>query len=463
MIASSLSLTQKQQLKLNTQMLQSLELMTLPLNELIQKIEDEASKNPTIVVEEPKKSNGVSYEEYLDKYSRRDRYEDYSDSSAYGSDLSDNHQNWLEGTVKEEETLEEHLLSQLGTIKLDENVSRVAEILISSLDEKGFFTREPSSLVSENDIQYLDEALKVLHQLEPAGIACKDYKESLVLQAIDAGLKGDDLVAFTELVNNYLEKMRAGKSKEVAKVLKIDEEDLVALFDFLKTLTPYPGLKYCVSWDRSIIPDLSIKNEDGNKLVLRINDSSLPVVSVDNQYREMLDEYSDSKNKEEKEASKYLKAEVSSAESLINQLDLRRSTLEKVGRVLLEKQKSFFAFGPRSLKPLTLKEVADEIGVHETTVSRITTSKYIDTDWGLFQLKELFPSGIQNEDTGVTFSKTAVKDMVREIIENNTTGKALSDQKISDMLAQKGISCARRTVNKYRKELDIDSSYIRGV
>lgn len=463
MIASSLSLTQKQQLKLNTQMLQSLELMTLPLNELIQKIEDEASKNPTIVVEEPKKSNGVSYEEYLDKYSRRDRYEDYSDSSAYGSDLSDNHQNWLEGTVKEEETLEEHLLSQLGTIKLDENVSRVAEILISSLDEKGFFTREPSSLVSENDIQYLDEALKVLHQLEPAGIACKDYKESLVLQAIDAGLKGDDLVEFTELVNNYLEKMRAGKSKEVAKALKIDEEDLVALFDFLKTLTPYPGLKYCVSWDRSIIPDLSIKNEDGNKLVLRINDSSLPVVSVDNQYREMLDEYSDSKNKEEKEASKYLKAEVSSAESLINQLDLRRSTLEKVGRVLLEKQKSFFAFGPRSLKPLTLKEVADEIGVHETTVSRITTSKYIDTDWGLFQLKELFPSGIQNEDTGVTFSKTAVKDMVREIIENNTTGKALSDQKISDMLAQKGISCARRTVNKYRKELDIDSSYIRGV
>ena len=168
-------------------------------------------------------------------------------------------------------------------------------------------------------------------------------------------------------------------------------------------------------------------------------------------------------DKEEKEASKYLKAEVSSAESLINQLDLRRSTLDKVGRVLLEKQKSFFAFGPRSLKPLTLKEVADEIGVHETTVSRITTSKYIDTDWGLFQLKELFPSGIQNEDTGVTFSKTAVKDMVREIIENNTTGKALSDQKISDMLAQKGISCARRTVNKYRKELDIDSSYIRGV
>ena len=463
MIASSLSLTQKQQLKLNTQMLQSLELMTLPLNELIQKIEDEASKNPTMIVEEPKGGNGVSYEEYLDKYSRRDRYEDYSDSAAYGSDVSDKYQNWLEGTVKEEETLEEHLLSQLGTIKLDPNVERVAEILISSLDEKGFFTRDPLSLVSINDRQYLDEAIEVLHQLEPAGIGCKDYKESLILQAKDAGLKGEDLTAFSLLVNNYLEKMRAGKNKEVAKALKIEEEDLDALFDFLKTLTPYPGLKYCVSWDRSIIPDLSIKNEDGNKLVLRINDSSLPTVPVDTQYIDMLVQYSTSKNKDEKEASKYLKTEISSAESLINQLDLRRNTLEKVGRVLLEKQKAFFIFGQRSLKPLTLKEVADEIGVHETTVSRITTSKYIDTDWGIFQLKELFPSGIQNEDTGVTLSKTAVKDMVREIIENNTTGKALSDQKISDMLSEKGISCARRTVNKYRKELDIDSSYIRGV
>ena len=131
--------------------------------------------------------------------------------------------------------------------------------------------------------------------------------------------------------------------------------------------------------------------------------------------------------------------------------------------MLLEKQKAFFLFGTRSLKPLTLKEVADEIGVHETTVSRITTSKYIDTDWGVFSLKELFPSALSNSETGEVMSKTAVKDIVKEIIENNTTGKPLSDQKISDMLAEKGISCARRTVNKYRKELAIDSSFVRGV
>ena len=462
MLTSSLSITQKQQLKLNLQMIQSLELMTLPLPELLARIDDEASKNPTLVVEQPTGSKGVSYEEYLDKYSRRDRTEDYSDSSAYGSDLSDSHQAWLEGAVKEEETLEEHLMGQLGEMKLEKPVFHVCEILISSLDSKGFFQRPPEELLSAGDRQYLDEALKVLHSMDPSGIGTRDWKESLIVQAENLGMKGSELKAFSSLVNYYLEKMRAGKTKDVAKALRMDEEDLAGLFDFLRTLTPYPGSRFSSDYDQLIIPDLSIKQEDG-KLVMRMNDMALPVVSVDDEYRQMLKEYSSSGDKDEKEASKYLKSQVQSADQQINQLELRRSTLEKVGRVLLEKQKAFFLFGTRSLKPLTLKEVADEIGVHETTVSRITTSKYIDTDWGVFSLKELFPSALSNSETGEVMSKTAVKDIVKEIIENNTTGKPLSDQKISDMLAEKGISCARRTVNKYRKELAIDSSFVRGV
>ncbi len=462
MLTSSLSLTQKQQLKLNLQMIQSLELMTLPLSELLARIEDEASKNPTLVVEQPKNDKGVSYEEYLDKYSRKDRTEDYSDSSAYGSDLSDSHQAWLEGAVKEEETLEEHLMGQLGELKLSDGERHAAEILISSLDSRGFFPRAPEELLSAQDRKYLKDALNVLHQMDPSGIGCTNWRESLIIQAENLGMKGSELNAFTSLVNDHLEKMRAGKTREVARALRIEEEDLNALFSFLKTLTPYPGARFASSYDQLIIPDLSIKQEDG-KLVMRMNDSTLPVVTVDDEYRQMLKDYASSGDKDEKEASKYLKSQVQAADQLINQLEMRRSTLEKVGRVLLEKQKAFFLFGTRSLKPLTLREVAEEIGVHETTVSRITTSKYIDTDWGVFSLKELFPSALSNAETGETVSKTAVKDMVREIIENNTTGKALSDQKISDMLAAKGISCARRTVNKYRKELDIDSSFVRGV
>ncbi|MCR5732907.1 MAG: RNA polymerase sigma-54 factor, partial [Sphaerochaetaceae bacterium] len=207
------------------------------------------------------------------------------------------------------------------------------------------------------------------------------------------------------------------------------------------------------------IPDLSIKQEDG-KLVLRMNDSTLPVLSIDAEYKKMAEEYTKAKSKDEKEAASYLKTQISSGENLINQLDMRRTTLEKVGRVLLQRQKGFFLFGKESLRPLTLQDVATEIGVHATTVSRITTSKYIDTDFGIIPLKNLFSSAVDNS-IGEDYSKTAVKELVRKIIEENTTGKKLSDQKISDMLKDKGISCARRTVSKYRAELGLDSSFER--
>ena len=460
MLDTSLVLAQRQQLKLNVQMLQSLEMMTLPLSELRAKIEDEAEKNPTLSLSE-NESNSMSYEEYASKYQSSDRVkDDYSDSAAYGSDLSDSHQAWLEGAVADEETLEDHLNMQLGCVKCSSEVRHVAEVIISSLDSNGFFTKAPQDLLKESEKPYLEEALNILHSLDPSGIACANSRESLIIQAENLGIKGEERNSFIKLVNNELEKMRAGKYAEVEKDLKIDEEELMALYSFLKTLTPFPGSKFKSGYENYIIPDLSIKKEDG-KLVLRINTSELPILSVDPEYKEMLKECSTSKQKDEKEAAKYLRGEIQSAESLINQVNMRNTTLEKTGQVLLAKQKAFFLFGPQSLKPLTLKQVADEIGVHETTISRITSGKYIDTDYGILPLKTLFAAAIQSKGDEDGISRNAVKDMVKEIIENNS-GKPLSDQKISDMLKEKGITCARRTVSKYRKELDIDSSFVRG-
>ena len=460
MLDTSLVLAQRQQLKLNVQMLQSLEMMTLPLSELRAKIEDEAEKNPTLSLSE-NESNSMSYEEYASKYQSSDRVkDDYSDSAAYGSDLSDSHQAWLEGAVADEETLEDHLNMQLGCVKCSAEVRHVAEVIISSLDSNGFFTKAPQTLLKESEKPYLEEALNILHSLDPSGIACANSRESLIIQAENLGIKGEERNSFIKLVNNELEKMRAGKYAEVEKDLKIDEEELMALYSFLKTLTPFPGAKFKSGYENYIIPDLSIKKEDG-KLVLRVNTSELPILSVDPEYKEMLKECSASKQKDEKEAAKYLKGEIQSAESLINQVNMRNTTLEKTGQVLLAKQKAFFLFGPQSLKPLTLKQVADEIGVHETTISRITSGKYIDTDYGILPLKTLFAAAIQSKGDEEGISRNAVKDMVKEIIESNS-GKPLSDQKISDMLKEKGITCARRTVSKYRKELDIDSSFVRG-
>ncbi|NLZ68348.1 MAG: RNA polymerase sigma-54 factor, partial [Spirochaetales bacterium] len=157
-----------------------------------------------------------------------------------------------------------------------------------------------------------------------------------------------------------------------------------------------------------------------------------------------------------------LKTQIGQANDLIQQVELRNTTLEKVGVVLLDKQRDYFMYGPQFIHPLILKDVAEIVQVHETTISRITTSKYIDTDFGIIPIKLLFSSAVASDNNEDALSKNAVKDMIKELIEENTSGKALSDQKISDLLQTKGIKLARRTVAKYRKELDIDSSFIRG-
>lgn len=461
MPGNSLVLTQSQQLKLNTQMLQNLEFMTLPLSALEEKIDEETARNPVLKVEEPQ-SRTMSYEEYSSKARQREgRRDDLSDSSAYGSDLSDSHQAWLEGAVTAEETLQEHLESQLGCVSCPEEVRHVASVIISSLDSNGFFTKEPESLLKSEEQEYLEPALSILHSLDPSGIAVKDFRESLKVQAENLGVKGDEKKAFDRLVDDELEKMRAGKEKEVARDLGIDEEELSALYDFLKTLTPYPATRFASGYESFIVPDLSIKKEDG-KLVLRVNTGEIPELSVDPEYEEMASSLKGAKSQSEKEAAKYLKEQIRSAENLITQINMRNTTLERVSEALLKLQKGFFLFGPQSMKPLTLKQVAEVVGVHETTISRITTSKYIDTDWGVLPLKSFFSSALQSAGDSDGVSRNAVQDMIREIIENNTTGEKLTDQRISDILKEKGITCARRTVSKYRKALDIDSTYVRG-
>ena len=457
MLSQGLELSQKQTLRLSTRMLQSLELMMLPVAELRQRIENELLENPTLVAQDRDPAS-VSYEEYSrGQLQRENRKEDYSDSSSYGSDLSDSHNAWLEGTLSEKETLEDHLMWQLGCSECSEGARQTAALIISALDESGFLSRPVDEIVDEAHREYVDEALALVHTFDPVGIAAADFRDSLMIQARAYGLDDDELKIFHDLVYDELERLKAGRYDEVAKRLSITRDDLDDLYAFLKTLTPYPASAFGSSQERYIVPDVSIKVEDG-RLVTRLNDEAIPLLSLDTGYQQMEKDLSAGGTKQDKEAARYLKKELQSAQELIRQIDMRNSTLEKVAQVLALKQKAFFLFGPGSLKPLTLKDVAVEIGVHEATVSRVTSGKYADTDWGIIPLKSLFSSAVRTTGGQEDMSKEAVKEMVRRIIQDNDTGRPLSDQKISDILKARGVSCARRTVNKYRKELDIDSS-----
>ncbi|MCR5732159.1 MAG: RNA polymerase sigma-54 factor, partial [Sphaerochaetaceae bacterium] len=293
-----LETSQRQLLKLNANMFQSLEMMTLPLPELLERIKKELEENPTLAVEKGA-LNEDSYEEYASKQLRNEAHElSYSDSSAYGSDISDSHQAWLEGTITSEETLQEHLMLQLGCLKLDEKTRRAAETIISDLDSSGFFSHPLDEILTGELKEYKDEALEALHTLEPAGVAATDYKESLCLQAKDRGLEGKALKAFKEMVYEALFLLKQDKVKEASRIMGTDEEETKSLFALLKTLTPYPGARFSSGPEKIVIPDLSIKQEDG-KLVLRMNDSTLPVLSIDAEYKKMAEEYTKAKSKDE--------------------------------------------------------------------------------------------------------------------------------------------------------------------
>ena len=448
-----LQIAAKQQLKISTQLVATMETLAASNEELREKIKKEAETNPVIKVIE----KTPSYSEFSDRYiASSGKRDDYSDTEPYDPD--DSRHNWIEGMVSGGESLEEHLLKQLGEIDTDDRTREAAEIIITALDKNGFLPASPLMILPEKLWDRQEDALAIIQAMDPAGVGASDWRESLILQAKDKGLKGKELKIFSELVLDCLDNLRQGKTAAIAKQLRTDEEEILALSDFLKTLTPFPGREYSSEWDQYITPDISIKKE-GEVLRLRINSDALPSVELDPEYTEMLSELK--KDGDNKDASKFLKEKISSAESLIAQLEARTTALEKLGAMLMDKQKDFFLYGPLHLKGLTMKEAAEIIGVHEATVSRIANSKYIDTDWGIYPIRSLFSNTVESAD-GQNISKNAVKEMIRKIISENETGKPLSDQKISDILKERGITAARRTVSKYRKELNIDSSFERG-
>ena len=447
-----LQIAAKQQLKISTQLVATMETLAASNEELREKIKKEAESNPVIKVIE----RTPSYSEFSDRYiASSGKRDDYSDTEPYDPD--DSRHNWIEGMVSGGESLEEHLLKQLGEIDTDDRTREAAEIIITALDKNGFLPASPLMILPEKLWDRQEDALAIIQAMDPAGVGASDWRESLILQAKDKGLKGKELKIFSELVLDCLDNLRQGKTAAIAKQLRTDEEEILALSDFLKTLTPFPGREYSSEWDQYITPDISIKKE-GEVLRLRINSDALPSVELDPEYTEMLSELK--KDGDNKDASKFLKEKISSAESLIAQLEARTTALEKLGAMLMDKQKDFFLYGPLHLKGLTMKEAAEIIGVHEATVSRIANSKYIDTDWGIYPIRSLFSNTVESAD-GQNISKNAVKEMIRKIISENETGKPLSDQKISDILKERGITAARRTVSKYRKELNIDSSFER--
>lgn len=466
----SLEIGTKQTLSLSPLMLQRLETLALPLTELQAKIQEAIESNPALEIPN-------SMEQSLDNITNRlpteSKADDFSDSSAYGSDYqgvydseaSDRKQKFIENTLTSSKTLMEHLLETLHLDRLTPEEVEIGELLISNLDTSGFNNQDPMTLIEE-DLK--SETLSKLSRREkedliikmqdkiqnydPIGCCCSDFRESLLIQAKIKGLEEELLETFEKLINNELQNIRSKKIKKILTNLKIDEETYNYLFSFLQTLTPFPGSQFDNGLREYIIPDLSIYVIDG-KIELETSSKNLPNLTISKEFTDLAKEIDDSKTK------KYIREQTTIAKELINQIDMRNKNLFKLGMILIEKQSEFFFKGPLYLKPLTQKEVALEMDVHETTVSRLASSKWLECDWGIIPIKNLFSNAV---GTSQNNSKAAIKERIKQIINENEGPKALSDQKIADKLCGEGIKIARRTVSKYRKELNIDSTFLRG-
>jgi RNA polymerase sigma-54 factor len=462
------ALIAEQRQKLSPQMIQSIKLMAMPLQELKEQIQEEIESNPALEVVSD--ASTVSLESLPESEPKETEdlspFENSSDPgfSAHSGSDDDSKRMFIEGAIARPETLQEHLLWQLRLQRIGEGKRAVGEALIQNLDDDGFHKEDPYVFFPQTPRSEIDEILALVRGFEPAGTCCADFRESLLVQA---SLSGDAPAAAVEILREHVELLEKGKHAEIQKRLRLSDQELQESLGFIKRLAPFPGRAYSTEEPRYVLPDLMVKLKDGD-FVIVLNDEEIPVLGID-PFFDRLAERADAEKRgvargapttrtSDRATSAFVRDNIKQAKFFIRSIHQRNQTLLKVARAVVEFQRAFFAEGPKRLAPLTLRDVADEVGVHETTVSRIANRKYMQTDWGIFELRYFFTNSISGAGSrGSSFSKEGVKQVIKEIIEAEDS--ILSDRDITEVLARKGIKLARRTVAKYRGELDLGSSF----
>jgi len=449
-------LHQVQQLRMTPQLYQAIRIMALPLAELRTTIELELERNPALEVVEDR--SVLSLNEADRRQGEETEYfEDTSDSGYIrehsGEDREDSKRRFIEGVVSRPETLHDHLLWQLRLERLTPEEFQAGELLIRNLNDNGFHLEPLEALFPPESLPTARKVMALIQAFDPVGTCTRDYRESLLVQIAN---HPDAAPGAYEVVEHHLEALEREKYKEIARKLHIGVPEVEAIKRFLHELDPMPGRRFSSEQPRYVVPDIRIKVQDGELHIL-LNDEDIPVLGVNSFYESLA---KDREQQKQKKLKAFVNSSLQEARWFIRSVRQRNETLIKTCRAIVDFQREFFRKGPKHLIPLALKDIAKEIGVHEATVSRVTSGKYIQTEWGIFELKHFFSNSVAGSAPGGgRFSKEGVKEMIKEIVRGEA-GK-LTDDKIVAALAEKGVKIARRTIAKYRKELDIMSSHHR--
>lgn len=391
--------------------------------------------------EEPEKEYDVDWQEY---------FQDSSDLGFPKTERNTEHSEFTyENFLSLAPTLVEHLMFQLNLSSCSEKIRKIAEYLIGNIDEHGYLQASLEDCGNRLGITLseAEEALKLVQTFDPPGVGARTLQECLLIQVDQLGVNNNLL---RQVIENHLMDLAKGKLGRMAQMLGVTVQEIQRLADFIKTLDPKPGRNFSSSNDtRYIVPDIVLEKVEGEYVIL-VNDSAVPRLTINSTYRAVL--YQD-KNADPK-TRRFVETKLNAAAWLIRSIEQRRLTLYKVASCLVELQKEFLDYGVKYLKPLNLKRVADLVGLHESTVSRATSNKYIQTPQGVFEMKYFFSSGLNNS-AGTMTSAESIKKMLQEIVASEDAKSPYNDQKIAEIFKQRGIKISRRTVAKYRDELGI--------
>jgi RNA polymerase sigma-54 factor len=463
---------QTQQLVMTPQLQQAIRLLQLSRLELAEMVQQEILENPVLDETAPPDSEGdVSLdqpellaeeptpvssdrEEEVDVLSIPKDLKEWQSYLESGQNLpyhvkEDQDRPPFEALISKPDTLHEHLLWQLRMTRLSDEEYEVGREIIGNLDDNGYLKGELEEILlpmGEDAARLGPEILNAIQKLDPPGVGARSLEECLLIQIEQAGHKSSLMEA---IIREHLDSLSRGNTDKIIQETGASRVAVMECLDLIRELEPKPGRPFGGSESVYVTPDVFIYKM-GDEWVISLNDDGMPKLRINSFYRDLLSR-GESMGAEDKE---FLLDKLRSAAWLIKSIDQRQRTIYKVSKSILEKQSDFFERGVRFLKPMVLRDVADDVGVHESTVSRVTTQKYLNCPQGMFELKFFFNPGIQTL-SGEMLASESVRVKIKDIIKAEDSSRPLSDQAISEMLRLEGIDIARRTVAKYREAMNI--------
>ena len=353
-----------------------------------------------------------------------------------------------ENIISKDGTITDHLLVQISEMELTEEEKKVAQVVIGNIDEKGYLRSGVEEIAQAEGCseEFVEDMLDVIQRLDPPGVGARDLRECLLIQLRNNKLKNGIV---EKIVANHLSELETRNFAVIAKSLGVSVEVILENVQIIGDLEPIPARQFGVEMPEYVIPDVYVF-KIGDQWLVSLNEEGIPKLRISNMYEEMLDTLAKEKNKEKE----YIKDKMKSATWLIKSIQQRQQTIYRVMVKIVERQHDFFERGVQFLKPMILRDVAEDIEMSESTISRVTNNKYVHTPHGIFELKYFFNSSVTCVG-GETIASASVKNMIAEVIKSENPKKPFADQKIVDMLEEKGIQLARRTVAKYREQLGI--------